>query len=58
MHKGETCDEYQLRVEEEKKWKEEASAVTMNKIARRCPSCLIPIEKNRGCDHMTCKVAL
>jgi hypothetical protein len=61
-HDGETCKEYDDRVnrrEEEKK----ATAATMRVIfdtTKRCPGtgCKYNIEKHNGCDHMTCKLHL
>jgi hypothetical protein len=34
---------------------EAASERTVSKTSRPCPGCLAPIEKNHGCNHMTCK---
>lgn len=31
------------------------SMETMKQTTKQCPGCKWPIEKNRGCDHMTCK---
>lgn len=28
---------------------------SLGDIARRCPTCLIPIEKESGCNFMTCR---
>ncbi len=33
----------------------ELSVNLVEEIAKRCPGCQWPIEKNEGCDHMTCK---
>ena len=57
-HKGETCTEFDYRTMPGlKKAEEIASAKTIRKTTKTCPqrSCRAPIEKNRGCDHMTCK---
>ena len=41
---------------EAKRHKENAlSMEKMKKTTKQCPGCKWPIEKNRGCDHMTCK---
>ncbi|OJJ62540.1 hypothetical protein ASPSYDRAFT_143131, partial [Aspergillus sydowii CBS 593.65] len=34
----------------------ELSVNLVEEIAKRCPGCQWPIEKNEGCDHMTCKL--
>lgn len=33
----------------------ELSIQTMKQTTKQCPGCKWPIEKNKGCDHMTCK---
>lgn len=55
-HKGATCAKYQEWALENKN----ADALTMNflkggKGTKRCPNCNVWVEKNGGCDHMTCK---
>jgi E3 ubiquitin-protein ligase RNF14 len=60
-HEGETCKEYDYRTNLKLKRKEEsASAQTISRTTKQCPqsSCKAPIEKNDGCDHMTCKPSL
>lgn len=54
-HKDTTCERYQ-------KWKEEnkqGDTLIFEYIKRHnvktCPKCGLHIEKNKGCDHMTCK---
>ncbi|KAL1839319.1 hypothetical protein VTJ49DRAFT_1647 [Mycothermus thermophilus] len=37
-----------------RKQEEEASAKTVNQTTKPCPGCRAPIEKNQGCQHMTC----
>jgi len=50
-HKGKTCEE--VRVERHKEtWGEMAEY--MAKPTKQCPFCLVWIEKNDGCNHMTC----
>jgi len=34
---------------------EEASERVLARTAKKCPGCTRYIEKNRGCDHMTCE---
>lgn len=42
---------------EAKRQRENAlSMETMKQTTKQCPGCQWPIEKNRGCDHMTCKL--
>ncbi|KAF2807483.1 uncharacterized protein BDZ99DRAFT_523095 [Mytilinidion resinicola] len=61
-HEGETCEEYDYRTsgrkEKDQKAQEEASAAEIAKITKKCPgkrgNCGWNIEKNDGCDHMTC----
>ena len=57
-HEGETCEEYDYRINPKKKAEEEASAKLVEKIAKNCPGCEWRIEKISGCDHMTCKLAI
>ncbi|KAF2876945.1 hypothetical protein BDV95DRAFT_465034, partial [Massariosphaeria phaeospora] len=38
-----------------KKAEEEASKKLIKETAKKCPGCKWNIEKNTGCDHMTCK---
>lgn len=35
---------------------EQASITTVESTTKRCPGCSWPIEKNKGCLHMTCKL--
>merc|ERR1711998_775238 len=51
-HCGKTCEMYDADMGES----EEAQLVQwMEEHAKRCPKCGVGIEKNEGCDHMTCK---
>jgi hypothetical protein len=60
-HEGETCDEFTYRVsrasEMEQKAREDASIAAVNESSKKCPGpgCAFSIQKNEGCDHMTCK---
>ena len=49
-HEGMTCEEYDLNndptYQSNRQWIMENS--------KKCPGCSYQIEKNRGCDHMTC----
>ncbi|KAF2110180.1 hypothetical protein BDV96DRAFT_501694 [Lophiotrema nucula] len=60
-HEGETCEEYDYRIsgrkEADQRRQEEASEKAIKKLAKKCPgkNCNYHIEKNEGCDHMTCR---
>ncbi|KAF2501530.1 hypothetical protein BU16DRAFT_556011 [Lophium mytilinum] len=55
-HDGLTCAEYKQRggLTEEQKGQEDATAKFKEKRTKKCPDCRSPIQKDRGCDHMTC----
>ncbi|APA11672.1 hypothetical protein sscle_08g064420 [Sclerotinia sclerotiorum 1980 UF-70] len=53
-HTGLTCNQYNTR-ERERLQQEEASLQLMEKATKQCPQCQVRIEKNDGCDHMTCR---
>jgi hypothetical protein len=68
-HDGVACEENQVRVKKEeaeerervekrKFGEEEATKREYKRLAKRCPgkNCGVPIQKNEGCDHMTCKL--
>lgn len=50
-------DEAKRRLEKEREQQEEISIAKVRKISKQCPNtaCGWSIEKNHGCDHMTCK---
>jgi hypothetical protein len=60
-HEGETCEEYDYRSsgrkERDQRAQEAASLEAIGKFSKKCPNieCVYHIEKNDGCDHMTCK---
>jgi hypothetical protein len=59
-HHNETCDDYDDRTDPEgsKKAKEKKSQALIQKLTKKCPNeeCGWRIEKNQGCNHMTCKL--
>jgi hypothetical protein len=62
FHDDETCAQYDDRrqLEEEasahiKRNQEAASLAEVQRCAIVCPGCRAPIQKNSGCDQMTCK---
>jgi len=57
FHTGETCREYDRRTDSSRKAEDDASIRKIERTAKMCPgtACGIWIQKNHGCDHMTCK---
>ncbi|KAF2205923.1 hypothetical protein GQ43DRAFT_361380 [Delitschia confertaspora ATCC 74209] len=59
-HEDETCEEYDYRTsgkkERDQNRQEAASAKKIKELTKKCPGkrCGWGIEKNEGCDHMTC----
>ncbi|THW95736.1 hypothetical protein D6D15_01245 [Aureobasidium pullulans] len=51
-HEGLTCAQYQHSLQRAQE--EEESQQEVAKISKPCPKCRVPIQKNNGCDHMTC----
>lgn len=63
MHYGETCEQYNERMRLERlpvSEQEQASRATIEKSSKKCPGpgCAYSIQKDNGCDHMTCKLFL
>ncbi|TLD30007.1 S-adenosyl-L-methionine-dependent methyltransferase [Venturia nashicola] len=56
-HTGETCESYTHRLTNTARWKQEekASEQKIKDTTKPCPKCKACIEKNEGCDHMTCR---
>ncbi|OMP86737.1 putative RING finger protein, partial [Diplodia seriata] len=57
-HRGETCEQYDQRASCERQAKEDrATKRLLKKMTKQCPgkNCGWTIEKNLGCDHMTCR---
>jgi len=52
-HPGKTCVENQKFLHEQV-WGALENEVFMQRESKQCPFCLVWIEKNEGCDHMTC----
>ncbi|KAF2797013.1 hypothetical protein K505DRAFT_322868 [Melanomma pulvis-pyrius CBS 109.77] len=54
-HRKETCAQYDYRTDSKiKKAEDSASRKLIKELAKKCPGCKWNIEKNNGCDHMTC----
>lgn len=49
-HRGLTCKEYDMFGPSE----EAVTLKYLKTFAKKCPTCQVNIEKNKGCDHMTC----
>ena len=49
-HTDLTCDQYELTMDS----KAQASLKWITQNTKQCPKCSYRIEKNEGCDHMTC----
>ena len=53
-HDGETCAQYQLRVQD--RFDEEDQALKeIQKSTKKCPNCRVNVQKNGGCPYMQCK---
>ncbi|KAK0100195.1 hypothetical protein ONS95_008533 [Cadophora gregata] len=53
-HSGENCEEYDTRVKAGADLTDRKSQKTIKRIAKRCPGCQRYINKNGGCQHMSC----
>lgn len=57
-HLGITCDQAKVQAQKGKQKvtrQEKRAEKYIKKHSRPCPQCLTPIQKNEGCNHMTCK---
>jgi hypothetical protein len=54
-HHDETCSEYDRRITARQARAEYKSEKEIKRVAKRCPGCRRFINKNGGCNHMTCK---
>jgi hypothetical protein len=53
-HKGSTCELYKKWAEENKQSSSLFFKYLSSHNVKKCPNCGVNIEKNMGCDHMTC----
>lgn len=56
-HEGETCNEFDARLAVQNKDHDKGSKKEVKRITKACPkkNCRLRIDKNGGCQHMTCK---
>jgi len=52
-HDGYTCSEYDNKMADPAN--QARSAELISQITKPCPKCQWPIQKNEGCEHMTCR---
>lgn len=55
-HDGQTCREFDRVKAKARKKEEEASERALTRLSKKCPQCGIHIQKDGGCNHMTCKL--
>eukprot|EP00943_MAST-04B_sp_MAST-4B-sp1_P007402 g7402.t1 len=53
-HEGQTCTQYDEALAAERDG-DRLNMEYIRRVGKQCPSCKIAIEKNDGCDHMTCR---
>ncbi|KAH6718593.1 hypothetical protein BKA61DRAFT_260653 [Leptodontidium sp. MPI-SDFR-AT-0119] len=53
-HSGQNCKEYDQRIKAGADLVDKRSEKTIRRIAKRCPGCKRYINKNGGCQHMSC----
>lgn len=54
-HTGLTCAQHDAQQRKGASKQEQKSQRLIKKATKKCPSCDVPILKNKGCDHMTCE---
>jgi len=57
FHVGQTCEQYKIAqsgLEVDSKMEQYFKEMKARGLVKPCPKCKAPIEKNKGCDHMTC----
>ncbi|KAK6432315.1 hypothetical protein LTR95_011517 [Oleoguttula sp. CCFEE 5521] len=56
FHEGQTCAEHQqaIRMAHDHAQENEQSEALVKEISKPCPGCGINLQKNGGCDHMSC----
>ncbi|KAH0263849.1 hypothetical protein KCU91_g12445, partial [Aureobasidium melanogenum] len=53
-HQDQTCEDFQA-LRQRLHAENERSQQEVKKLSKPCPGCSVPIQKDRGCDHMTCQ---